>query len=384
MSRSRLAVLPLLPFLLTLPFGSVAGCGDSEVALDLRFEARGPHPVGNTTIAVDDQARDRHLTVELWYPATADAAAASEAGEDVTAMVADGADRDSYAALLASAPAGCPTAHTHSARDAEPLDAPSFPLVIFSHCHNCVRFSGLSIGERLASHGFVVAAPDHAGNTLFDDLAGTGVELDAEFLPVRAADIRFVLDRLLDPDAVELPAALRGRLDPDRVGVFGHSFGAVTAGMVLQDDPRPIAGFALASPMENPLLEGVLVANLEDPIGFLVAVEDNSITEIGNMFIRRNFDDAPVPAWKGEVSDAGHWSFSDICGLTDQFAACCGAGVRQTDSTDFEYLPIATGRAVAQAYVTAFFTARLLDDPSGRRYLEEARPAELVAVEQHD
>jgi hypothetical protein len=39
---------------------------------------------------------------------------------------------------------------------------------------------------------------------------------------------------------------------------------------------------------------------------------------------------------------------------------------------------------VAQAYVTAFFTAHLLDDPSGRRYLEEARPADLVALEQHD
>jgi pimeloyl-ACP methyl ester carboxylesterase len=226
-----------------------------------------------------------------------------------------------------------------------------------------------------------VVAPDHDGNTLFDELDGTGAELDTDTLAIRAADIRFVLDVMLDVQRQDVPESLRDKLDPDRVGVFGHSFGGVTAGLVLQVDPRPRAGLAIASPMENPLLEGVEIDVLDKPIGFLVAVEDNSITELGNVFIRRNFEDARVPAWKAEVADAGHWSFSDICGVTDLFAAGCGMGERQTDLTPFEYLPVATGKAIAQAYVTAFFRAHLDGDEGARLYLAQARPAEQLLVE---
>lgn len=341
--------------------------------------------MGNTTVELTDTDRGRGLTVEIWYPADEGARAAADAGEPVSAFVVDATERADYEALLAAAPAGCPSTQTRSARDAAvSTDESAWPVVVFSHCHNCTRFSSFSIAERLASHGFVVAAADHAGNTLFDDLAGMGVELGSEFLEVRGADVSFVLDVLLDDTAEEIPADLRGALDPERVGVYGHSFGAVTTGLVLQDDPRPRAGFALASPMENPLLEGVLIANIVDPVAFLVAVEDNSITEVGNLFIRRNFDDADVPAWKAEVADAGHWSVSDICGVHEQFMAGCGAGERQTDGTDFSYLPTSTGIDIAASYVTAFFAAELLDDGGGRGYLGEARPADLVTIEQRN
>jgi dienelactone hydrolase len=363
---------------------AACGGGDDDV-FDPRFESPGPYPVGNATIEVTDADRGRTLTVEIWYPADESARAAADAGEPVGAFVVDATDRTDYEALLAAAPAGCPSTQTQSARDASlSSDESSWPLLVFSHCHNCVRFSSFSIAERLASHGFVVAAADHAGNTLFDDLADMGVELGSEFLQVRREDVSFVLDVLLDGTAAEIPADLRGALDAERVGVYGHSFGAVTTGLVLQDDPRPRAGFALASPMENPLLEGVLIADIVDPVAFLVAVEDNSITEVGNLFIRRNFDDAPVPAWKAEVSDAGHWSVSDICGVHEQFMPGCGDDERQTDGTDFTYLPVSTGIGIAAAYVTAFFAAELLDDGGGRGYLAEARPSELVTVEQRN
>ena len=52
------------------------------------------------------------------------------------------------------------------------------------------------------------------------------------------------------------------------------------------------AAFALAAPMENPLLPGVDVAMITEPLGFLVAREDNSITELGNNLIRSNFTEA--------------------------------------------------------------------------------------------
>ena len=361
---------------------SLVACGAGE--LDLRYESAGAYPVGNTTIVVVDAARSRTLTVELWYPAAESARAAAATGAPVESFVVDGDERDQYRSLLASAAPGCPSTVTRSARDAEVAGAGPWPLLLFSHCHNCVRFSSFSVAERLASHGFVVAAPGHIGNTLFDDLAGEGVELGAEFLIVRGADISFVLDVLLDPSSTAVPQQLRGTLDSERIGVYGHSYGAVTTGLVLQDDARPRAGLAIASPMDNPLIDGVTITEIDAPVGFIVAIEDNSITELGNMFMRRNFEDVPAPAWKAEVSDAGHWSFADICGLHDQFSAGCGQGERQTDLTEFTYLPVATGIAVAQAYATAFFAAHLLEDGNAVRYLAEARPAEIIAIEHRD
>lgn len=364
--------------LLLLSLAIVAGCRSDPDTVDPRYETAGPYPVGNTTIVITDASRQRTLTVELWYPADESEREAANTGADVGEFVIAPADRTTYEGLLAAAPAGCPSARTSSARDAQIADGSSWPLLVFSHCHNCVRFSSFAIAERLASHGFVVAAPDHADNTLFDDLAGNGVELDSAFLPVRTADVRFVVDTLLDAANTDVPEGLRGKLDGDRVGVYGHSFGAVTTGMVVQDDPRPKAGFAIASPMENPLIEGVLIADIDKPVGFLLATEDNSITELGNLFIRRNFDDASVPVWKGEVADAGHWSFSDICGVHEQFMPGCGSDTRQTNGEPFDYISVATGIAVAQAYVTAFFSAHLLADSNADRYLSE--PTELPIV----
>jgi hypothetical protein len=94
----------------------------------------------------------------------------------------------------------------------------------------------------------------------------------------------------------------------------------------------------------------------------VLAVEDNSITELGNNLIRSNFDQATSGAWKAEVADAGHWSVSDLVGVVSGFAPGCGAGTRQTDGQPFTYLDAATGRNLTAAYATAFFKAYLKAD----------------------
>jgi len=342
---------PLLLLLL------LAACGADAPAPDLTVEAAGAFAVGSERFTVEDAARSRSLVVQAWYPT--DATAADVAVEDLE----DEPNRTAYADLLDAAPAGCPTRTARVALDAAPADGP-FPLVMFSHCHDCTRWSSFTIAERLASHGFVVVAVEHTDNALWDYLDGTNVALDADFLPVRAADVRFVLDEVL---AGDLP------VDPEQVGVFGHSFGSVTAGLVAQDDDRIDAVMGLAAPMENPLLEGVTITSIPQPIAFLIAVEDNSITEFGNTLIRDNYDQAPGPAWKLEVPDAGHWSFSDLVGAAEPFPAGCGDGVRQTDGEDFTYLDPADGRALAASYVTAFFRATLTDDAGAEAYLTSGR-----------
>jgi hypothetical protein len=156
--------------------------------------------------------------------------------------------------------------------------------------------------------------------------------------------------------------------------MFGHSFGAVTTGAVLQDDPRPRAGVAIAAPVENPILPGVTVAAITEPLMLIVAVEDNSITEFGNMAIRQNFMDTAGPTWKLEFADTGHFAFSDLAGLSDYFAAGCGPGIRQTDQTPFEYADPFVVRELTAGRVTAFFALHLLGDDDALAQLEADDP----------
>lgn len=368
---------------------AVAGCGsspeDKANTTPSTYEQPGPYAVGHATFSLTDTARHRTLLVTVWYPAADSARAAAKTGEPIENLIPAGTDRDTYKAMLDRAPPDCPSHTSHSAPDAAPAAAAApFPLIAFSHCHDCVRFSEMNVAERLASHGFAVAAPDHTGNTLFDELAGNAAGLTTDFLKTRAADISFVLDELLDSGSSAVPASLRGHFDASRVGVFGHSFGGVTTGLVLENDPRPLAGLSIAAPVQTPVPSGVELSKVKKPLLFILAKEDHSIGGIGDNLIRDNFAQGNPPLYKLEVADAGHWSFSDISGLTDSsgkeyFQAGCGTAARQSDSSQtFSYLPFAQGHAIAQAYATAFFSAELLGDPHALDYVRAAHPPNLV------
>jgi dienelactone hydrolase len=340
-------------FLLAVVLGA---CGDPAVEPDRSVESQGAYAVATSRI------ESGGAVLQAWYPT-----------EDVVGEVAIESleaepHRTTYAQLLATA-STCPTRTLSVAVDGAPA-AGSFPLVVFSHCHSCTRLSNASVALRLASHGFVVLAVDHAGDTLWDQLAGNPAALDGETLQRRVDDLEVALD---------VSSPMLAGADRTRVGVLGHSFGGVTAGRIAQLDTRVQAAASLAAPMENPLIPGVTLAELTQPLMFLVAVEDNSITEFGNRFIRDNYDDAPGAAWKLEVADAGHWSVSDLVGLVDLFAPGCGEGTRQTDDTPFSYLDPAVGRGLTASYVTAFFRATLEDDAGARAYLGSSAPPVTAA-----
>jgi len=344
------------------------------------FGEPGPWAVGRLSFVLEDGARGRRLPVTIFYPAAPSAAGAAAASEPIEALIMDEARRQTFADLLTAAPEGCPTRRVHSAADAPMADATSpWPLVVYSHCFQCLGVSGATIAVHLASRGIIVAMPDHTDDTLFDKLDGAESQLGDAFLQVRAADLSAVIDRLLSAEAPEL---LRDRVDASRIGVMGHSFGAVTTGRLLQLEDRVVAGLAFAAPMENPLFPSVHMAEIHRPVMWVVAGEDNSIMEIGNLILRTNFEAANLPAWKVEVADAGHWSFSDLCGLVDAFAPGCGEGSRQTRPGEpFSYLPVADGLEIGRRYAAAFFAAQLQGDEAGYGALEEAFPSGQVKAD---
>ncbi len=329
------------------------------------YDAAGPFAVGVQSRVVAGAGRDIRTTT--WYP--------TEQGGATTALAElyDEPDATTLAALMAAAPPDCVRAEMDATLDA-PVAAGSFPIVMFSHCLSCLGVSSSFVAERLASHGIVVVGVTHTDDTLFDQQEGNVADLSARWLQVRSQDVRMAFDAAIADGPV---AAV---VDPRRAGVFGHSYGAATTGKVLADDDRFVAGVALAAPVQNPLLPGVMTADIAEPMLLLLAQEDNSILEIGNNFIRDNAAALPGGSWLVEVADAGHWSVSDLCGVIDAFAPGCGEGTRQGGGEPFTYIPAQAGRQIAATYVTTFFALHLLGDAAAEDDLLVAAPPELVTV----
>jgi hypothetical protein len=162
---------------------------------------------------------------------------------------------------------------------------------------------------------------------------------------------------------------------------MGHSYGAATAGRLAQDDDRVVAALPIMAPVESPFFPMSKVAEVAEPSLYVLAVEDNSILQIGNNLIESNFDQAATPAYLVRMGDAGHWGPTDICGLVSAFDAGCGAGKRMTDGTDFTYLDPAIARSIVAGYAAAFFDLHLNGNQAALAYLQTPVPADVVEVE---
>ena len=160
------------------------------------LDTRGPHAVGfrsdTITYVVPGQAEPREVRMSIWYPAT------STDGEEV-------AYQDIF-----SAP--------DVWEDASPVSGP-YPTLVYSHGHQgYAEASGLLMAH-FASHGWLVAAPDHTNNTTWD-----GSNRDTEIYYQRPLDISAVLDHL---EALPQSDPLAGANTEETIAI-GHSFGGYT------------------------------------------------------------------------------------------------------------------------------------------------------------
>jgi predicted dienelactone hydrolase len=106
----------------------------------------------------------------------------------------------------------------------DPLCDRTRPVVVFSHGNQGMRWQSAFIAERLASHGFLVVAPDHTGNTTFD----YSRDRMPEMVFRRPFDVIDSADWLFGAGGVEL--GLTDCVDEsDGYAVSGHSFGGYTA-----------------------------------------------------------------------------------------------------------------------------------------------------------
>ena len=150
---------------------------------------------------------DRPLTVEVWYPAAADATGATT----YEATIRDGVTKV--------------TLHGSAMRDAAPADG-TWPLVILSHGYPGNRYIMSHLGENLASKGYVVASIDHT-DSIYEHAASFSPVTFGSTLVNRSYDQLFVLDemaRLSEGDGF-----LSGRVDAANTAIVGYSMGGYGA-----------------------------------------------------------------------------------------------------------------------------------------------------------
>lgn len=271
--------------------------------------ARGQYPVGVRTVELSDPARaHRALPVEVWYPA-----ASRHHGRDLAPD-----SQDCFAIF------GLHRVRQSAVRDADAAGLPA-PLLIFSHGLAGHRRQSTFLCTHLASHGYVVAAPDHGGSTLADLIAlamriGHGVvpaEAEAELLSHALdcpRDVQFLLGALRAQGVVPLT---------DFAGVLGHSFGGFTA-LATGGDARVHAVAALApaggaGPLGSPVLTRALP--LDWPAGrvatLVLALERDSVLPLAG--IEALYHRTPEPARMFVLPGGDHMHLCDRAASSHEF-----------------------------------------------------------------
>jgi predicted dienelactone hydrolase len=288
---------------------------------------QGPYPVGVTTITLVDDLRvtfdaegdgkARTLPIEVWYPAKE----AARDAEVETIELFDALPLDLQEGLRREDLGSLPTIAVRDAAaraDADDgVDVDVFPLVIFSHGKGGLRLQSTYYTTFLASHGYVVAAPDHSGDTIVELLREVkedgAIQADSTLEAVvdRPKDVIAMLDLLegLLPDDV---AAVT---DLSRVGMTGHSFGGLTSFLVATMESRVDVVVGQTPPSQDvvALQQQTPLEDVTIPMLIQSATLDATVPEDTNA--RPLYETlTSTKSWLS-LTRGGHFTYSDLCVL---------------------------------------------------------------------
>jgi dienelactone hydrolase len=221
-------------------------------------EPTGQYAIGTAIYRLGGAPDRRELVIQAWYPA-AGGTKGVRAGITTHPRLLETAYA-SFTSLPRPLFDNLRLVRTHAIVDAPMTRASErFPVVLFSHGPlGGNRSQSVFQMEALASHGFVTIAIDHTGyasTTIFPDghqeLPGPNaswpVFVDGRstaMLKAWVGDVRFVIDRLEELDRSDASGQLAHRLDLNRLGYVGASFGGSVVVQSLLDEPRIKAGVA--------------------------------------------------------------------------------------------------------------------------------------------
>ncbi len=359
----------------------------------------GPFAVGRTTSVWIDSAHadpmapqpgsKRELLAWIWYPA-APREPSQTMAEYLPAPWRMALEHEISPLFTHFVNRDLSRVRAHSIGDAEvsPQQV-SYPVVVMRGGGAALAADYTTLAEDLASHGYVVVgfdAPYRSTIAVLPDgrviarAPQNNVELAAgpqqAQLATRLAeawsdDIGFALDQLERLNGPDPSGKFRGRLDLERVGVFGHSLGGATALQFCHDDPRCKAGIDV----DGLPLGSVINQGLSQPFMFLLSDhsgEPETETHQVMANFRSIYDRLPSERrWWIMIRGAGHFRFSDGAMLQIQpiTRVLHTLGIMRLD-----------GRrqvAITEHYISTFFDVYLKGAPAS----ELGRQAEYPEVE---
>jgi len=218
----------------------------------------GPYKIGTVIYDWIDHERDevltpdtndkRELMVQIWYPTDTKAKGSTSAYHPESDIFAQG-----YSQMF-----GFPKplfqslgyVKTHAIENAAiSITESSYPVLIFSHGLTGNKMQNTFQIEQLVSHGYIVVGIDHTYSST------VSVFPDGRVAPLMTLDIqsiadldnankqwvedaKFVLDQVEQLAVNDPDQRFTDRIDMERVGMFGHSFGGATSVQALMTDSR--------------------------------------------------------------------------------------------------------------------------------------------------
>lgn len=270
-------------------------------------------------------------------------------------------------------------------------EQPSYPVVIMRAGAGAFSTDYTVLAEDLASHGYVVVgldAPYRTGLVVLPngrviqripsanlDLVGDAdARLLAEkLLPMWTADIDLVLSKLQDLNTADPDGRFTGRLDFQRLGIFGHSFGGAQALQFCHQDSRcraaiDIDGIPFGSVVQEGLQKPGMILlsdhsrDAPDPSSAQILADLNSI-----------YTRLPIGFFV-TVRGANHFSFSDQILVKSRLLISGLMAVRV-----FGHLGPERGLTITADYVHTFFDVYLNGAPSSQLAALSAKYPEVEA-----
>ena len=241
----------------------------------------GPYPVGYAVVTVPATGSRPSLTVHVWYPSRP--SSRSKASYQIIPGV--------------NVPA-------HFAVDGAEQLSGRFPLVVYSHGSGAFGVVATYFTEVLASNGYVVAAPDHPGDTIIDAALRIDNTNYQSNVANRIDDLSRVITALTVPTDVTASAVSR-MIEPGKIVVTGHSLGGVAAVGLAASDPR--VDMVIAMDPTSETLTPQQLAQVKVPVLMFWSADgvDESEPQV--------YDTMPGPWYQVTLPSAHHDGFTDLC-----------------------------------------------------------------------
>lgn len=237
-------------------------------------------------------------------------------------------------------------------------DSKAFPLTIFSHGSFGYRGSNLSTFEELASNGYVVCSIDHSYHAFFaqhndgsttlvnqnflnDAIKVTNDDYEKEvtynkaheWLALRSSDMNFVLDKILNNEKDEISQSIYKLINPEKIGLFGHSLGGATAAQLGRersdvDAVIVIDGTMLGEEIAFENGQAILSTDVY-PIPLLNLYNDSHYEDAQPLGVAYNNLSASahaIEAYDIVVRGSGHLNFTDLPLFSPALARMLGTG----------------------------------------------------------